>query len=75
MVLTTLGDDFVSLLSKRTGRQIINAGSNGDTTASALARLDKDVLSQDPELSLFFSAAMTLCGRLRWRRLLKISGL
>ncbi|OGE79245.1 MAG: hypothetical protein A2751_04615 [Candidatus Doudnabacteria bacterium RIFCSPHIGHO2_01_FULL_46_14] len=48
--VTTLGDDFVSLLSKRTGRTIINAGSNGDTTASALARLDRDVLSQDPRI-------------------------
>ncbi|OGE76019.1 MAG: hypothetical protein A3C85_00605 [Candidatus Doudnabacteria bacterium RIFCSPHIGHO2_02_FULL_48_21] len=48
--LTTVGDDFVSLLSKRTGSQIINAGLNGDTTGSALSRLEKDVLSQDPRI-------------------------
>ncbi len=46
----TIGDDFVSLLSKRTGKTIVNAGANGDTTASALARLEKDVLAQDPRV-------------------------
>jgi len=48
--ITTIGDDFVSLLSKRTGQAIVNAGANGDTTASATARLEKDVLSQDPRI-------------------------
>lgn len=48
--VNTIGDDFVSLLSKRTGKSIINAGSNGDTTASALSRLDRDVLSHDPRI-------------------------
>src|SRR3989344_425531 len=46
----TIGDDFVSLLEKRTGYKIINAGANGDTTASALGRIEKDVLAQDPRI-------------------------
>lgn len=46
----TIGDDFVSLLAKRSGRQIINAGANGDTTASALARIEDDVLARDPRI-------------------------
>src|SRR3989344_5244313 len=46
----TIGDDFVSLLEKRVGRKIINAGANGDTSASALGRIEKDVLAQDPRI-------------------------
>ena len=44
------GKDFVSLLSQKINRPIINAGQSGDTTATALGRLDKDVLSQDPRV-------------------------
>ena len=44
------GKDFVSLLSKEINAPIINAGQSGDTTAVALVRLDKDVLSQDPRI-------------------------
>jgi len=35
----TSGNDLVSLLSKKLGRRIINAGVAGDTTANGLARL------------------------------------
>lgn len=42
--------DLVSLLSQRLGRNIINAGVPGDTTARGLARLEGDVLSKDPGL-------------------------
>jgi len=35
----TGGNDFVSLLSKQTGQEIINLGVSGDTTADGLARI------------------------------------
>lgn len=44
------GKDFVSHLSQKINMPIINAGQSGDTTAMALARLNKDVLSQDPRI-------------------------
>jgi acyl-CoA thioesterase-1 len=47
---TTAGNDYVSLLSSRTGVAIINAGRSGDTTASALARIDSAVLSRDADI-------------------------
>lgn len=37
----TNGNDFVSLLSKKVGRPIINLGNSGDTTADGLARLNE----------------------------------
>lgn len=48
----TSGHDFVSVLSTRLGVSIINAGRSGDTTRSALARLDSDVLSRDPRVAI-----------------------
>lgn len=44
------GRDVVSVLSSRTGVPIVNAGRRGDTTADALTRLDRDVLSRDPRI-------------------------
>ena len=44
------GQDFVSVLSRRLRTRIINAGRNGDTTAAALARLDRDVLARYPRV-------------------------
>ena len=46
----TPGHDFVSVLASRLGVPIINAGRSGDTTRTALARLDRDVLSKDPRV-------------------------
>ena len=46
----TAGNDFVSLLSRRIGRPIINAGRGGDTTGAALRRLDTDVLARNPRV-------------------------
>jgi lysophospholipase L1-like esterase len=46
----TPGRDFVSVLARRLGTRIVNAGQSGDTTAAALARLDSDVLSRDPKV-------------------------
>ena len=44
------GRDFAAVLSGRLGEPIINAGRSGDTTASALARVDRDVLSRNPRI-------------------------
>ena len=45
---STPGNDYPSLLAGMLGREVINAGVNGDTTAAALRRLERDVLTQDP---------------------------
>ena len=47
---TTGNNDYVSLLSNRTGTTIINAGRSGDTTGSALARINSAVLSRDADI-------------------------
>ncbi len=44
------GRDIVSLLSTRVGIPIVNAGRSGDTTGSALGRLDSAVLSRNPRI-------------------------
>ncbi|MCH7960309.1 MAG: arylesterase [Candidatus Hydrogenedentes bacterium] len=46
----TPGNDYPSILSSLLGVPVINAGVNGDTTAGALARLQRDVLDRDPML-------------------------
>jgi acyl-CoA thioesterase-1 len=46
------GMDYPSQLSRLIGRPIINAGLPGDTTGTALARLDRDVLSRSPRIVL-----------------------
>jgi acyl-CoA thioesterase-1 len=46
----TPGRDFVSVLARRLGTRIVNAGRSGDTTGAALARLDSDVLARDPKV-------------------------
>lgn len=37
---STMGNDFIGVLEKQTGREIINMGINGNTTADGLARVD-----------------------------------
>jgi len=44
------GNNLVSMLSKRTGEAIVNAGEGGDTTAAGLGRLDADVIANEPRL-------------------------
>jgi lysophospholipase L1-like esterase len=44
--------DYPSQLSRMVSKPIINAGVPGDTTATALARLEKDVLSKSPRIVL-----------------------
>lgn len=46
---TSGGNDYVSRLSDRTDVPIINAGFPGDTTGSALARIDL-ILALDPQI-------------------------
>lgn len=47
---TTSGNNFVSLLSDRVGISIVNAGRSGDTTGSALDRLQSDVIARQPKV-------------------------
>jgi acyl-CoA thioesterase-1 len=44
------GEDYPSRLGARIGREVINTGASGDTTAMALSRIERDVLSLDPKL-------------------------
>ncbi len=46
------GMDYPSQLSGLIGVAVINAGVPGDTTGSALERLDRDVLSKSPRIVL-----------------------
>ena len=46
------GMDYPSRLAEKLGRPVINAGVPGDTTASALNRLERDVLAETPEVVL-----------------------
>ena len=45
-------DSYPAQLSVLIGRPILNRGVSGDTTGDALARLERDVLSQDPRIVL-----------------------
>jgi len=44
------GEDYPSRLAAIAGTPVINAGVSGDTTDTALARIDTDVLSRDPRV-------------------------
>lgn len=46
------GEDYPTKLSEMTGIEVVNAGVSGDTTESALARLEDDVLDRDPRIVL-----------------------
>ncbi len=46
------GMDYPSQLSRLVGRPVIHAGVPGDTTATALERLDRDVLNRSPRIVL-----------------------
>jgi len=46
------GMDYPAQLSRLISRPVINAGRPGDTTASALTRLQRAVLSHDPRIVL-----------------------
>ena len=44
------GRDYPSRLSEMLSEPVINAGVPGDTTSSAMKRLDQDVLSREPKI-------------------------
>jgi len=44
------GEDYPSRLSSILGITILNAGTNGDTTETAIARIDSDVVARDPRI-------------------------
>jgi acyl-CoA thioesterase-1 len=44
------GEDWPSRVSAETNIAVINAGVNGDTTESALRRIDEDVLAHEPRV-------------------------
>jgi lysophospholipase L1-like esterase len=46
------GESYPDQLSARIGIPILNRGVSGETTADAMARLEEDVLSQDPKIVL-----------------------
>ena len=46
------GMDYPSQLAKMLGKPVLNQGIPGDTTARALGRLDRDVLSKNPAVVL-----------------------
>src|SRR5262245_25371820 len=44
------GEDYPSKLSALIGTSVVNAGVSGDTTESALARIQEDVLARNPRM-------------------------
>jgi lysophospholipase L1-like esterase len=44
------GEDYPSRLSAMSGVPVVNAGKSGDTTESALARIENDVLTGNPRI-------------------------
>jgi len=44
------GEDYPNILRSKLDMPVINSGINGDTTFSALKRLEADVLDKDPKL-------------------------
>ena len=42
--------NYPSLLSKKLGQSVINAGVSGDTTEDAIRRLQRDVLDRNPKI-------------------------
>lgn len=44
------GEDYPTVLSRLIHVPVINAGVSGDTTETALARIDSDVLTKDPRI-------------------------
>ncbi len=46
------GNDYPSRLAEMIGIEVINSGVSGNTTAHALARLEDDVLSYEPDVVL-----------------------
>jgi len=60
---STEGSDFVSLLSRRLGQPIQNLGKSGDTTITALTRLN-EVLANDPKIVLILLGGNDYLGKI-----------
>lgn len=57
------GDSYPAQLAKRIGRPIVNRGVSGNTTADGLARLESDVLSENPRIVLLALGGNDMLGR------------
>lgn len=44
------GEDYPSVLARLSGREVINAGISGETTAEGLARFDAELAEHNPDL-------------------------
>lgn len=44
------GKDFVSLINQKFERELVNAGVSGNTTTTALSRVENDIVNKDPAL-------------------------
>jgi acyl-CoA thioesterase I len=56
-------DSYPAQLASLVGREIVNRGVSGDTTADGLARLDRDVLSESPGVVLLSLGANDMLRR------------
>jgi acyl-CoA thioesterase-1 len=57
------GECYVDFLSRDLGVPIANAGVSGDTTTSALGRLQRDVLDCDPKVVILFLGGNDILNR------------
>lgn len=57
------GESYPEQLSKRLGRPVLNRGVSGDATADGLARLERDVLAENPRIVIVGLGANDLLRR------------
>ena len=57
------GESYPAQLSVRIGRPILNRGVSGDSTAEGLARLERDVLDEDPRIVILALGANDMLRR------------
>ena len=57
------GESYPEQLSARLGRPILNRGVSGDSTAEGLARLERDVLDENPRIVLLALGANDMLRR------------
>ena len=69
------GKNWVSRLSRQLGITILNKGRNGETTRSALGRLEQDVLSQDPRIVILVLGGNDVLRRLPKKETFKNLGM
>ncbi|MFH0985509.1 MAG: GDSL-type esterase/lipase family protein [Candidatus Omnitrophota bacterium] len=64
------GEDYPSVLRTRTKLPVFNAGVLGDTTQSALVRLEKDVFPHDPKIVIITLGGNDVLRAVDWRETL-----